>query len=74
MENKAKEAFFDDDYSLAVDLYSQAILLDPNNAHLFADRAQAHIKLNAFTGPFPNLNPKPNPPPPLFSLPPSPVD
>lgn len=67
MENKAKEAFFDDDYSLAVDLYSQAILLDPNNAHLFADRAQAHIKLNAFTGPFPNLNPKPNTPAPFLS-------
>lgn len=49
LENKAKEAFFDDDFSLAVDLYSQAIELDPANANLFADRAQAHIKLNAFT-------------------------
>lgn len=53
LENKAKEAFFDDDFSLAVDLYSQAIELDPANANLFADRAQAHIKLNAFTGPIP---------------------
>nr|KYP67314.1 Suppressor of G2 allele of SKP1 isogeny [Cajanus cajan] len=49
LEKKAKEAFFDDDFALAVDLYSQAIELDPNDAHLFADRAQAHIKLNAFT-------------------------
>ncbi|XP_061344059.1 protein SGT1 homolog A-like [Gastrolobium bilobum] len=49
LENKAKEAFFDDDFAVAVDLYSQAIHLDPNNADLFADRAQAHIKLNAFT-------------------------
>jgi suppressor of G2 allele of SKP1 len=49
IENKAKEAFFDDDFSLAVDLYSQAIDLDPNNPNLFADRAQAYIKLNSFT-------------------------
>lgn len=51
LENKAKEAFFDDDFALAVDFYSQAIQFDPTNANLFADRAQAHIKLNAFTGP-----------------------
>ncbi|XP_004511553.1 protein SGT1 homolog A [Cicer arietinum] len=49
LENKAKEAFFDDDFALAVDFYSQAIQFDPTNANLFADRAQAHIKLNAFT-------------------------
>ncbi|RDY09747.1 Protein SGT1-like B, partial [Mucuna pruriens] len=49
LEKKAKEAFFDDDFALAVDLYSEAIQLDPNDAHLFADRAQAHIKLKAFT-------------------------
>ncbi|XP_027360017.1 protein SGT1 homolog A-like isoform X1 [Abrus precatorius] len=48
LEKKAKEAFFDDDFALAVDLYSQAIQLEPNNAHFFADRAQAHIKLKAF--------------------------
>lgn len=48
-EKKAKEAFFDDEFALAVDLYSEAIRLDPNDANLFADRAQAHIKLNAFT-------------------------
>lgn len=49
LENKAKEAFFDDDFTLAVDFYSQAIEIDPTNANLFADRAQSHIKLNAFT-------------------------
>ncbi|ESW30529.1 hypothetical protein PHAVU_002G160300 [Phaseolus vulgaris] len=49
LEKKAKEAFFDDDFSLAVDFYSEAVQLDPNDAHLFADRAQAYIKLNAFT-------------------------
>lgn len=49
LEKKAKEAFFDDGYALAVDLYSQAIQLDPSDADLLADRAQAHIKLNACT-------------------------
>lgn len=49
LEKKAKEAFIDDDFSLAVDLYTEAINLDPINANLFADRAQAHLKLNAFT-------------------------
>ncbi|KAF7828219.1 protein SGT1-like protein A-like [Senna tora] len=49
LDKKAKEAFVDDDFSLALLLYSQAIDLDPTNADLFADRAQAHIKLNNFT-------------------------
>uniref|UniRef100_A0A2P2LFI6 Chaperone binding protein n=1 Tax=Rhizophora mucronata TaxID=61149 RepID=A0A2P2LFI6_RHIMU len=48
LEKKAKEAFIDDHFELAVDLYTQAIGLDPNNAALFADRAQAKIKLNNF--------------------------
>lgn len=47
---KAKEAFLDDEFRLAVDYYTKAIDFDPNNAHLFADRAQANIKLNNFTG------------------------
>ncbi|KAF5772295.1 putative CS domain, SGS domain, HSP20-like chaperone, tetratricopeptide repeat-containing [Helianthus annuus] len=46
---KAKEAFIDDHFELAVDLYSQAILIDPTNADLFSDRAQANIKLHNFT-------------------------
>ncbi|XP_055831521.1 protein SGT1 homolog A-like [Solanum dulcamara] len=46
---KAKEAFIDDHFDLAVDLYSQAIAITPNNAQLFADRAQANIKLHNFT-------------------------
>jgi len=49
LEKKAKEAFVDDDFELAVDLYTQALELDPNNALLYADRAQAHIKLDSFT-------------------------
>ncbi|GAB2265143.1 Cochaperone protein [Dionaea muscipula] len=48
LETKAKEAFIDDDFELAIDLYSQAIGLDPSNAVLFADRAQANIKLSNF--------------------------
>ncbi|GER49791.1 SGT1 [Striga asiatica] len=47
--SKAKEAFIDDHFELAVDLYSQAIALSPSNAELFADRAQANIKLQNFT-------------------------
>lgn len=49
LAEKAREAFVDDDFQLAVDLYSQAITLNPENAGLFADRAQANLKLNNFT-------------------------
>ncbi|KAK4431419.1 protein SGT1 [Sesamum alatum] len=49
LEKKAKEAFIDDHFELAVDLYSQAIALSPSNAELFADRAQANTKLQNFT-------------------------
>ncbi|XP_022723956.1 protein SGT1 homolog A-like [Durio zibethinus] len=49
LEIKAKEAFIDDHFELAVDLYSQAIELNPKNAELYADRAQANIKLNSLT-------------------------
>ncbi|KAK3020206.1 hypothetical protein RJ639_046838, partial [Escallonia herrerae] len=47
--DKAKAAFVDDDFQLAADLYTQAIGLDPDNPDYYADRAQAHIKLNYFT-------------------------
>ena len=50
LEKKAKEAFIDDYFELAYDLYSQAIEISPNSAELFADRAQASIKLQNFTG------------------------
>ncbi|KAG2240325.1 hypothetical protein Bca52824_090815 [Brassica carinata] len=46
---KAKEAFVDDDYDVAVDLYSKAIDLDPNCARFLADRVQANTKLQNFT-------------------------
>ncbi|KAK8938491.1 hypothetical protein KSP39_PZI011566 [Platanthera zijinensis] len=48
-ERKAKEAFVDDNFELAADLYSQALELDPKSADLYADRAQANIKLGNFT-------------------------
>lgn len=50
LEHKAKEAFIDDHFELAVDLYTQAIGMSPNNAELFSDRAQANIKLQNYTG------------------------
>lgn len=50
LEVKAKEAFVDDHYELAADLLTQAIALNPNDANLYADRAQANIKLNNLTG------------------------
>ncbi|KAL8557305.1 hypothetical protein ACS0TY_004658 [Phlomoides rotata] len=49
LEKKAKEAFIDDHFELAVDLYTQAIALSPSTAELFSDRAQANIKLQNFT-------------------------
>lgn len=50
LAEKAKEAFVDDDFKLAVDLYSKAIDFSPTSADFFADRAQANIKLNNLTG------------------------
>lgn len=50
LRERAREAFVDDDFGLAVNRYSQAIELDPRNADLFAERAQAHTKLGNFHG------------------------
>ncbi|BAU02207.1 hypothetical protein LR48_Vigan10g110500 [Vigna angularis] len=49
LEARAKEAFVEDHFELAVDLLSQAINLEPNKAELYADRAQGNIKLNNLT-------------------------
>ncbi|XP_040990729.1 protein SGT1 homolog A-like isoform X1 [Juglans microcarpa x Juglans regia] len=46
---KAKDAFLDDDFQLAIDLYAQAIAFNPDDADLYADRAQARLKLDYFT-------------------------
>lgn len=50
LEEKAKDAFVEDHFELAVELLTQAIHLHPTNPQLYADRAQANIKLNNFTG------------------------
>ncbi|KAL5222104.1 hypothetical protein ABZP36_026817 [Zizania latifolia] len=49
LESKAKAAFVDDDFELAAELYTQAIEAAPATAELYADRAQAHIKLGNYT-------------------------
>ncbi|KAB2604486.1 SGT1-like protein [Pyrus ussuriensis x Pyrus communis] len=50
LEKSAKEAFIDDHFELAVDLYTQAIALNPQSAELHSDRAQANIKSGNLTG------------------------
>ncbi|OMO69386.1 Tetratricopeptide-like helical [Corchorus olitorius] len=40
IEIEAKDAFIDDRFELALELYSQAIELNPNNADLYADRTE----------------------------------
>ncbi|KAJ6818378.1 protein SGT1-like protein [Iris pallida] len=49
LKERAKEAFVDDNFELAADLYGKALALDPACADLYADRAQANIKLGSFT-------------------------
>ncbi|KAJ4954591.1 hypothetical protein NE237_011374 [Protea cynaroides] len=49
LDKVAKEAFVDENFELAVDLYTQAIDMDPKNADLYAERAQANIKLMNYT-------------------------
>ena len=56
LEIKAKEAYIDDHFQLAAELFTQAIEQNPQNAELFAERAQANIKLNCFTGFLPFLS------------------
>ena len=50
LEKKAKEAFVDDDFEFAVNLYTQALNMDPSNVDLYADQAQANIKIDRFPG------------------------
>ncbi|KAM5569376.1 hypothetical protein ABKV19_016747 [Rosa sericea] len=44
------KAFIDDHSELTADLYTQAIVVDPNNSELYSDRTQANIKSNNLTG------------------------
>lgn len=50
LEHRAREAFLDDDFALAAELYTQAIAAAGPSpaAALYADRAQAHTKLGDF--------------------------
>ncbi|CAL4958051.1 unnamed protein product [Urochloa decumbens] len=51
LENQAREAFVDDDFASAAALYTQAIAAagsSPSAAALYADRAQAYIKVGDF--------------------------
>ncbi|KAK4748631.1 hypothetical protein SAY87_015217 [Trapa incisa] len=48
LAERARAAFVDDDFSLSIDLYSQAIESDHGNADLFAERSQARIKIGSF--------------------------
>ncbi|XP_024003941.1 serine/threonine-protein phosphatase 5 isoform X2 [Eutrema salsugineum] len=48
MKNQANDAFKDHKYSHAIDLYTQAIELNGNNAVYWANRAFAHTKLEEY--------------------------
>ncbi|CAL4965137.1 unnamed protein product [Urochloa decumbens] len=51
LEHQAREAFVDDDFASAAALYTQAIAAagsSPSAAALYADRAQAYIKMGDF--------------------------
>jgi suppressor of G2 allele of SKP1 len=48
LEHKAREAFVDGDFALAAALYTQAIVAGPPTAALYADHAQAYIKIGDF--------------------------
>ncbi|KAK9672583.1 hypothetical protein RND81_12G110000 [Saponaria officinalis] len=48
VEKMAKEAFIDDHFELAVELYTKAIELIPNHPQLYVERAQSNFKLFNF--------------------------
>lgn len=47
---KADKAFVDEEYETSVQLYSDALQLNPSDAVLFASRAQAYLKLDRYMG------------------------
>lgn len=49
LQRQAIEAFKEDEFEQAVDLYTQAIRLEPSNAGFYVDRAWANIKLENYT-------------------------
>jgi serine/threonine-protein phosphatase 5 len=48
LKNQANKLFEDRKYKDAVELYTKAIDLKPDNAVLYANRAFAHIKMENF--------------------------
>ncbi|XP_078431770.1 protein SGT1 homolog [Wolffia australiana] len=46
---RANAAFVDDNFELAAEIYTQGLDMNPNDAELYADRAQANIKLMNYT-------------------------
>ncbi|KAL9225364.1 hypothetical protein vseg_001299 [Gypsophila vaccaria] len=48
VEKMAKEAYIDDHFALAVELYSTAIDLNSTQPQLYVERAQSNIKLSNF--------------------------
>jgi len=49
LKEKGNKAFADADYIKAVDMFTKAIELDPNNHTLYSNRSAAYLKLDQFT-------------------------
>lgn len=50
LKARADQAALDNDFEIAVDLYTQAISMSPNDAVLFTRRSGAYMRLRNFTG------------------------
>lgn len=50
IEKRGHAAFVDEDYEEAVNLYTEALALEPANATVLSSRAAAHTKLENYTG------------------------
>lgn len=50
LEKKGHQAFVDEDFEEAVNLYTEALSLEPQNAAVLSSRAAAHTKLENYTG------------------------
>lgn len=49
LEKKGHQAFVDEDFEEAVNLYTEALSLEPQNAAVLSSRAAAHTKLENYT-------------------------
>jgi hypothetical protein len=50
LEKRGHTAFVEEDFDEAVNLYTEALSLEPSNASLYITRAAAHTKLENYTG------------------------